>query len=97
MTNATQSPAPEAYKHSFDGSCAPGVGGAPIWSSQVGFSVGVFQWIPKTGGAGLKKSAVKVRVKGWVRDAEKVYAKAREICQKLDAGETIGQKSISVR
>lgn len=94
MTLTIESPAQEAYKHSFDGSCAPG--GAAGYSGQIGFSLGVFQWVPKSGGKGLKKSAVKVRIKGWVRDAEKVYSKAREVCQKLDAGETIGQQSISV-
>lgn len=94
MTINTQSPAPEAHKHGFDGSCAPGV--SVGFTGQIGFSLGVFQWVPKSGGKGLKKSAVKVRIKGWVRDAEKVYSKAREVCQKLDAGETISQKSISV-
>ena len=63
---------------------------------KIGFSLGVFQWVPKSGGKGLKKSAVKVRVKGFVRNTANVYDKAREICLKLDAGETISQKSISV-
>lgn len=94
MTTNNQSSAPEAFKHGFDGSCAPGA--STGFASQIGFSVGVFQWVPKSGGKGLKRTAVKVRVKGWVRDAEKVYSKAREVCQLLDAGGVVGQKSISV-
>lgn len=87
-------PAAEANKHSFDGSCAPGSFGT--FHSQETFSVGIFQWVPKAGGGGLKRSAVKVRVKGYLQSAEKVYAKALEVCRKLDAGEAIKQKSISV-
>jgi len=94
MDLSMQNPVPQAHKHGFDGSCAPTAPRA--WSSQIGFSVGVFQWIPKSGGKGLKRSAVLVRVKGFVRDAQKVYEKAREICAKLDAGEIIDRKSISV-
>lgn len=88
------SPAPVANKHGFDGSCAPG--SMAGWSGQVGFSVGVFQWLPKSGGKGLKKGSVKVRIKGYMHDADKVYEKAREVCAKLDAGWVPERKSISV-
>lgn len=87
-------PTPEANKHGFDGSCAPGADAG--YASQVGFSVGVFQWLPKSGGKGLKRGPVKVRVKGFVRDAEKVYSKAREICAKLDSGWVPDKKSMSM-
>jgi len=90
-----QAPTPILGGHSFDGAYTPDSVSSP-WASQIGFSVGVFQWVPKSSGKGLKKSAVKVRVKGWVRDAEKAYAKARELCLRLDAGESISQKSITV-
>lgn len=93
-TTLHNAPAPEAGKHSFDGSCAPGSFGT--WGHQIGFSVGVFQWVPKADGKGLKRSAVKVRIKGFVCNADKVYAKALEISRKLDAGESIKQKSITV-
>ena len=89
-----QTPEPKANHHGFDGSCAPT---APKgWEGQIGFSVGVFEWLPKSGGKGLKRSAVKIRVKGFVRDAEKVYARARELCLALDAGQPIKQKSFTV-
>lgn len=93
MSSVQHLSAPEEGKHSFAGLCAPG---ERSWPSQAGFSVGVFQWVPTIDGQGLKKSAVKVRVKGLVGEAEKVYAKAREVCQQLDAGEAIRQKSITV-
>lgn len=95
LAMGAQNPVPLAHKHGFDGSCAPG-GAAHFGSQQIGFSVGVFQWLPKSDGKGLKRSAVKIRVKGWVSDAERVYAKARELCQRLDAGESVDQKSITV-
>lgn len=96
MAINTQHPPQELGKHSFDGAYAPGM----VYMGsvgQIGFSLGVFQWLAKSGGKGLKKSAVKIRVKGYIRDAEKVYNQAREICRRLDAGEVIGQKSISVK
>lgn len=93
MTTNNIPPLQEAFKHSFDGACAPGVS---TFASQIGFSVGVFQWVPKASGKGLKRTAVKVRVKGWLRDADAVYAKAHELCRLLDDGGTVRHKSISV-
>ncbi len=88
-----QSPPPEAYKHGFDGSCAPG---SHYSSGQVSFSVGVFQWLPTAAGRGLKRSPVKIRIKGYMSEPERVYAAAREVCTKLDAGWVPDKKSISV-
>ncbi len=85
----------QAYKHGFDGHCKPGGGADHI--SQATFSVGIFQWLPKTGGTGLKRSAVKYRVKGAVNNAEAVYARAREVCQLLDTGSTLRTKSEIIR
>ena len=70
----------EIYKHDFSGSCAPSKGA--LWNAT--FSVGIFQWIPKASGKGLKKSAVKFRIKGNMSEADKVYKKAKEICKMID-------------
>ena len=79
-------------KHGFSGSCAPG-GAGTLWHT---FSVGVFQWVAKAGGRGVKKSAVKVRVKGVCSTPEKVYEKAAEIIAALDAGTYSGPRNVSV-
>lgn len=73
----------EAYKHDFSGSCSPHKNGGSMYGT---FSVGCFQWLPKSSRKGLKKSAVIFRVKGNSSNPDKVYAKAREICEKLDSG-----------
>ena len=75
----------EAYKHDFSGSLAPDINGTTKFRVDT-FSVGCFQWLPKKNGKGLKKSAVKFRVRGYVRDAEDVYSAAEKICRELDAG-----------
>jgi hypothetical protein len=50
------------------------------------FSVGVFQWVPKASGKGLKRSTA-IRVLGYTADPESVFAKADELCRHLnDAG-----------
>lgn len=82
-----------AFKHDFSGSCVPGGSGN---YGQSTFSVGIFQWLPKSGGKGLKKSAVIIRVKGYVSKPEAVYARASEFCGKLDAGWAPDKKSFSV-
>ena len=48
------------------------------------FSVGIFQWLLKASGKGLKKSKVKYRVKGYTSNPEPVYKRAREICDEFD-------------
>lgn len=68
---------PQPYEWDFAGSCAPG--NSSGWHHST-FSVGIFQWIPKNGGKGLKRSAVVRRVKGPSSDPEAVYAEARAIC-----------------
>ena len=70
------------YMHDFDGSCAPVKGGVE-WGT---FSVGIFQWIPKSSGKGLKRSAVKYRIRGRVSNAGSVYSRARTVCKKFDDG-----------
>lgn len=83
----------EAYKHGYSGSCGPD-GVACLNSST--FSVGCFQWLPKSNGKGLKKSAVKFRVKGFSSKPKKVYAHAEIICRQLDNGEKLHRKSCTV-
>ena len=73
----------EAYKHGYSGSCSP-KDGHGVWDSQETFSVGIFQWIPKSSGTGLKKTAVKYRVKGRVEQYKAVYKRAEEICSRMD-------------
>ncbi len=69
---------PEAFKHDFDGQCI----GRPFET----FSVGIFQWLPKSSRKGLKRSAAKVRVRGYMPEKEKVFKFAEELCEKLDEG-----------
>ena len=72
---------PKAYEYDWDGRCRPG-GSDPGWET---FSVGVFQWIPKAGGKGLKRGPVVGRIRGYSADAEDVYRDADQLCKELDA------------
>lgn len=83
---------PIVGRHDFDGSCSPGKSNVNYQT----FSVGVFQWLLKTDKKSLKRSAVKVRVKGLVSDPEAVYARAREVVGQLDKGTYNGPKSIDL-
>lgn len=83
----------QAGRHAYFGSCAPGEGG---WSGQQSFSLGVFEWLPKSRG-GVKKSKIKVRVSGQVSDPEPVYERAKAICDDLDAGRYNGPKHVVVK
>ena len=83
----------EAGKHDFDGSCDPTKRGG--WAGQETFSVGVFEWQQKSSRKGLKRGKVKVRVVGLVSEPGRVYAKAREVADRLDAGTYAGPKTVS--
>jgi len=83
----------EAYKHDYTGRCAPENYGNPRFGT---FSVGIFQWIPKASGKGLKKSAVKFRVKGSVTEATMVYWTAKNMCARMDNGFKPTNKSATV-
>ena len=48
------------------------------------FSTGVYQWLPKASGKGLKKSKT-IRVTGYVAEPARVYEKAQELCERLNA------------
>lgn len=83
----------KAYKHGYSGSCAPGRSQAFMNAM---FSVGIFQWLPKASGKGLKKSAVKFRIKGSSNNPQKVYSQARIICDKMNNGFVPEKKSMTV-
>lgn len=87
----------EAYKHDYSGSFIPIDGHGRICSQET-FSVGIFQWVPKSSGEGLKKTAVKYRVRGYVAQDKAVYKRAEEICSRMDNGTWVyNKKSEMVR
>lgn len=63
----------KAWSWAFDGDCKPAPG-------ENMFSVGIFQWVPKKGGKGVKRSKAVCRVNGSVEEADQVYQRAEEIC-----------------
>ncbi len=69
---------PEAYRWDYERNPWDSAGGATT------FSVGVFQWLPKAGGKGLKKSK-SIRVLGYTAEPLRVYTKAQELCDRLNA------------
>jgi len=87
---------PKAGEHGFAGSYAPGGTCIKYFTNET-FSLGVFEWLPKSGGKGFKHSAVKVRVSGRVGDETSVFDKAREIAGQLDAGTYTGPKNVTVK
>lgn len=58
-------------------------------------SVGVFEWISRANGKGVKRGPVKVRVRG--SDPVKISRKAKEICDELDVGAYRGPKTVVAR
>jgi hypothetical protein len=52
------------------------------------FSLGIFQWLPKAGGKGLKRGKVVQRVKGQTSEPEPAYERARAIVVELNAKES---------
>lgn len=84
-----------AGRHGFSGQCEPQEGARGYhWKT---FSLGIFQWLPKASGSGLKRSKVKVRVIGSSNRPELARAKAQEIASALDAGSYSGPKTVTVR
>lgn len=78
--------------HAFAGSCAPGALNQ-LSGGQETFSVGIFEWLPKANGKGVKKGPVKVRLRGSMSDPDEVYSAARRVCEQLDMGTYKGPKS----
>ena len=75
-------------KHDYSGECNPD---NPVAGSFRTFSVGVFEWLPKSK-SGLKKSKAKIRIRGYTSDPETVYALAERFCDMLDRGEDLPDK-----
>jgi hypothetical protein len=86
----------ELGKHAYAGNCAPGNRDYPPDVSQETFSFGIFQWVKPEGSKTLRKSAVIVRVKGYVSQAEKVRELTEALIEKLDNGWLPDKKSYSV-
>jgi hypothetical protein len=61
---------PVAYDLDFSGSCSPAENHGIIGET---FSVGIFQWVPKSSGRGIKRSAVIKRIRGFSSEPKKVY------------------------
>jgi hypothetical protein len=87
---------PEAGKHDYDGGYKP-ENSLPFGETCKTFSVGIFRWLPKVNGKGLKRSAVIFRVKGPVSMEEKVYETAESLCENFDSGVIPAQKSCTVK
>ncbi len=83
----------KAGTHGFSGACEPVPGAVPALET---FSVGIFEWIPRADGKGLKKSPVKVRVSGHSLNPRAVYEAAQKIVAELDAGTYSGPKRVKV-
>lgn len=66
----------------FDGACAPPESGdaKPVYFET--FTLGCFQWLKRSSGAGLKKGRVQYRVKGQTSDPHPAYVEAREFCRR---------------
>lgn len=77
-------------QHDFDGKYVPSRSSATFLT----FSVGIFEWVPRSNRPGLKKGPVKVRVSGSCNAPERIYMKAREIVQELDQGCYRGHKHV---
>lgn len=46
------------------------------------FSVGIFQWVPKVSGRGLKRAKAIKRIRGLTSNPWEVFQKAREECKR---------------
>lgn len=88
---ANSSTPKEAGKHGWSASCAPG-GGSYSYNT---FSIGVFQWIPRSRD-GVKRGPVLVRVRGSSASAQKMFDRANEIAEQLNAGTYNGKKTVVV-
>ncbi len=66
---------PKAGDLDYDGSCAPN---APCAFSHITFSVGIFQWMPKADGKGIKRGKVIKRIKGYSSEPAIVFKMAEQ-------------------
>lgn len=69
-----------AWTWDFYGACAPNEDDAVAHARQETFTLGCFQWEPKSRGPGVKKGKVRYRVKGKMDDPKKAFDAARDYC-----------------
>ena len=55
------------------------------------FSVGIFQWVMRADGKGLKRGKVLERIRGYANNREDVYRRAQDKCDRLNAHDKDGQ------
>jgi hypothetical protein len=61
---------PEAYGWDYDGACLKSA-----WTMAT-VSVGIFQWVPRARGKGLKRGKVVKRIRGYRDHEQTIYAEA---------------------
>ncbi len=76
--------APKAYQWDFD---LPSIIDPPPMLYRT-LSVGIFQWLPKASGKGIKRSPASARVLGYMAEPDRIFAKAAELCRRLNAEAT---------
>lgn len=81
LENHSACPAPRVYEWAWAGQCAPGKAGSRRYET---FSVGCFQWLPRSDG-GLKKGKVVERFQGRTDAPDEVYARAAAWCAERNA------------
>lgn len=86
---------PKEGVHDYSGEYIPG-NSRPYGNCNT-FSVGIFQWLKKSSGKGLKKSAVKFRVKGYSHKPDQVFRVAVRYCMMFDQGIPVSGKSYTVK
>lgn len=75
------------YRWDFGGACMPTEGYNPVVAKQKTFSLGIFQWMPKASGKGLKWSKTVKRIKGDFRSPEQAFSRAIARCKELNTQE----------
>ena len=80
------------YEFDWDGGCIPAEGLKDCSCENRTFSVGIFQWIPKKDGKGLKRGKAIKRIRGYSSNPEEVYRKAEGICKGLNEQWELGGK-----
>lgn len=72
-----------AGKHDWDGKYDPSKVEYPYLDT---FSVGIFRWVVKSSGNGVKRGKAICRVRGWRMHPQDVYSVATRLCQDADRG-----------
>ena len=69
-----------AFQFDFDGACIPPAYGNSVFRT---FSVGIFQWVPKSSGKGLKRGKAIKRIRGSTANSREVLDRAEKMCSDL--------------